>query len=235
MKRSVLGTALFIMLCTFGSAWATPVITSIVRGVFAGDNFIGGVSGPNSANTATGAFSDVLNQQLGTANNPYQAFADQLSNVDAAGSFSGTGHANLDFNGFSDDGPFVQSVTQIGFDLLTPHLFTADGNAAAFMDGGFGIAGYQLLGSGGPQGQFAVGSQNLAIHDSLLLGAGSYQLVFGSAISANSSGGFMGGNTAYDLGFTLSASAVPEPGSLALFGLGVCGVVGLRRKVCPTA
>ena len=232
MKKSLLGSAFVFCLLNTVSVWATPIITSIVRFVEVSDTPKGLFLGPNSINVTDGPFADAVSHLLGTTNNPYNAAANQTSNIDATGNFSGHGSVVLDFNGLGPNSPFLISVAFISFDLFAPHIFTAAGRASAFMDGGQGFGGYLLFGPNTAINVFAVDFQQIVIADSVVLVPGSYQLAFGARIDSANAQGFMGGNAIYDLSFTLSA--VPEPTSLALVGLGVLGVGGLRRKALCT-
>jgi len=166
------------------------------------------------------------------------ANASQTSSVGAdtlSGQGSASGSASSPLGGAS-----AGSSYRVRFSVDTPFDFTLTGvlTGSPFVmgGGGSGNASARLI---APDASYVFdlvtpfslsGTPTLALSQSGLLAAGTYELLIAASASAGAglTGGGGYGSGAFN--FTFSVVAVPEPGVALLLGLGVLGLAAKRRS-----
>ncbi len=213
-------------------AAATPINVTANRFVVAGAEGIPDIFGPNSPSTAL----DTFNDEIAVLLRNVDVIADQASNIvigSAVANFDGAGAADVGFSVLEDEGVFATSVYDVLFDITTPHSFVLAGNLFASVDGGRGLALFNLMGPTSLSFQaLDFGTTPLASSGTLL--PGSYQLIASALMDRGDLDpqSFMGGGASFFFNFSMiedTTTPTPEPGALALLALGLA-IVGLRRR-----
>jgi hypothetical protein len=229
MKRLAIATTLLTSAIAVHQAAATPINVTANRFIQLGSDISGPIDGPLSPSTALGSFVDSLTLNLGDE----ETTADQDSNI-AGSSFSGNGSSSIGFSVLEDENVSALSFFEVFFDLTSNHSYILNGQLLANVDGGRGLAFFELS---GPSGLFFFARDfgSTPLSQSGTLGAGSYHLTVFSLMDRGEtfeSGSFMGGSSSYQFSLNLQEQGgpgVPEPGTLALLVMGLA-IAGIRKR-----
>ncbi len=144
MKSLGIGLVLTASIISAHEAAATPINITANRYIQLGSDISGPIDGPLSPSTALGSFVDSLTLNLGDE----EASADQDSNI-AGSSFSGSGGSSIGFSVIEDENVSALSFFDVFFDLTSNHSYSLNGELLANVDGGRGLASFDLSGPGG--------------------------------------------------------------------------------------
>lgn len=225
-----------VALTAFGEmpgATANVINVTANRHVDVGD-ITGSFAGANSPSTALGSFSDSVTQTLGVTSAPpgEQVTAQQNTNIQAGtGQFSGNGSGQIGFSVIDADTVFADSFFDVFFEITLPHSYSLTGSLDTNVDGGLGVANFSLSGPT-TLGFAAVNNGPVSLNSSGLLLPGIYVLKVEARMDnggSTSPDSFMGGSATFDFNLSLTEE-VPEPATLAIFGLGLAGLGLIRRR-----
>jgi hypothetical protein len=210
-------------------ASATPIALSAFREVRLGSDITGPILGASSPSTALGAFADSVLANLGDED----VSADQTSNIQSAGSFSGAGNANVGFSVQEFELVSAMSFFDVFFDITTPHAYSLAGTLSANADGGRALGAFGLDGPT-PLSFAAFGFGTTPLTSNGVLAPGSYHLTVAALFDHGTSvepDAFMGGSASFDFDFRIrELQQTPEPATVFLVALGMAAGLAIRKR-----
>jgi hypothetical protein len=230
-----LACAVLITAATVETASAAAINLLPQRSVTVG--YIGTTfNGAGSPFFGPGPYSDLVSQFVGSPGNQVQADASMASDANGS-SFTGTGVATVGFSAEELDGVFSSVVYSVLFELTSSHSYSISGLLDANVDGGVGIAQFDLsvfLGAS-IYNETASSFATQALADSGTLGAGFCALTVTADVNNGGffqPGAFHAGSAEFDFTFTLTedSTPVPAPASFGLLALGLISAPLLRRR-----
>jgi hypothetical protein len=231
MKRLAIATIFITSAIAARQTSATPIDVTANRFVELDSEITGAIPGGNSPSTALGSFVDSVTANLSDED----VTADQDSIIDLASSFlGGDGSSTVGFSVTEDEDISATSFFDVFFDLNTAHSFSLVGELFASVDGGRGLAAFNLEGPSGFSFS-ALDNETTSLLSSGTLLPGSYHLTVSSLMDRGGtfeSGSFMGGTSSFRFSLQLreqDGPPVPEPGSLALIALGLA-IAAIRKR-----